>query len=194
MQPIQLRFTYTEAEYLNASRLLILGETNMLVRLGAFFVMVLFGGIALTMIGEFIFPIWAVVLLTLVVAVAGGHTMLVEMPRKYFRGNLQARGEYQLTFSNEGVWVQTSGIDSKLAWSLYTRVLENNSMYVIVYGKDARMMTAVPKRVFRNGNEELEFRNLVRQHVANRLPPSNASIEARVPEYVPSGSQPPDWR
>jgi hypothetical protein len=49
-------------------------------------------------------------------------------------------------------------------------------MYVIVYGKDVRMMTAVPKRAFKSADEELQFRNLVRQHVTNNLPPSNASI------------------
>ena len=193
MQPIQLRFTYTEAEYLTAARLLILGETTTVVRMGAFFVMVLFGAIALTIIGDFFFPIWTIVLLGLVFPAALLYITLVETPRKYFRSNLQTRGEYQLTFSTDGVWVQTVGIDSKLAWNLYTRLLENDSMYVIVYGKDARMMTAVPKRVFKSANEELEFRNLVRQHVANRLPPSNTSMETKVPEFKP-GSQPPDWR
>ena len=81
-----------------------------------------------------------------------------------------------------------------MAWSLYTGVFENSSMYVIVYGKGARMMTAVPKRVFRNAEEEVEFRNLLRQHVDSKFPATNASIEDRVPQYVPSGTEPPDWR
>jgi hypothetical protein len=55
-------------------------------------------------------------------------------------------------------------------------------------------MTVVPKRVFTSANEELEFRKLLQQHVDHRLPPSNASIEAQLPQYVPSGSEPPDWR
>jgi signal transduction histidine kinase len=193
MQPIQLRFSYTEAEYLTASRLLILGETNIVVRLGVFFLLILFGAVALSIVGDFLFPMWTMVLLAMVFIAMLTYTTFIQLPRKYFRRNLQMRGEYQLTFSDEGVWVQTTGIDSKLAWSLYTRLVENDSMYVIVYGKDARMMTAVPKRVFKSANEELEFRNLVRQHVANRLPPSHASIEAKVPEFGP-GSQPPDWR
>src|SRR5215467_1207492 len=165
MQPIQLRFSYTESEYLSASRLLLLSETNLVVRLGVLLLLILFVGIVLTIVGDFLFPIWAVIMLTLLVAAAFVYKAFVDMPRRYFRNNTQARGEYQLTFSSEGVWVQTTGIDSKLAWSLYTRVLENNSLYVVVYGKDARMMTAVPKRVFRTANEELEFRNLLRQHV-----------------------------
>ena len=126
--------------------------------------------------------------------VALSHKILVGMPRRYFRGNENMREEFLLTFSHDGVWVRTSKIDSKLAWSLYTRVVENKSMYVIVYGKDARMMTAVPKRVFRSAQEEIEFRNLLRQHVDDRLPLTTPSIEARTTEYIPSGSQPPDWR
>ena len=193
MQPIQLRFTYTEAEYLSAARLLTFGETSTVVRISAFVLLVVIGAAGLALISDFIFPVWAMVLLALVFSAALIYTIFVEAPRKYFRRNTQARGEYQLTFSTDGVGVQTTGIDSKLAWSLYTRFVENDSMYVIVYGKDARMMTAVPKRAFGSANEELAFRNLVRQHVTNRLPPSNASLEARAGEYVP-GSQPPDWR
>jgi hypothetical protein len=193
MQPIQLRFTYTEAEYLKAARLLTLGETKTVVRIGAFILLVLLGAIGLTIIGDFLFPVWAMILIALLFSAALVYTIFVDAPRKYFRGNTQARGEYQLTFTTDGVWVQTTGIDSKLAWSLYTRVLENDSMYVIVYGKDVRMMTAVPKRAFKSADEELQFRNLVRQHVTNNLPPSNASIAERAGEYVP-GSQPPDWR
>lgn len=194
MQPLRLRFTYTEAEYLSASRLLMRSETNMVVRLAAFFLLMFFGGILLSLVEVFSFPVWLVLLIALLFEGVFVYQVFVEMPRRYFRGNIQARAEYQLTFTEEGVWVQTSQIDSKLAWSLYTRVLENSGMYVIVYGKDARMMTAVPKRVFTNANEELEFRNLVRRQVDNRLAPTNASIDARAPEYVPSSLEPPDWR
>ncbi|HEY2963149.1 MAG TPA: YcxB family protein [Pyrinomonadaceae bacterium] len=194
MQPLQLRFTYTESEYLSASRLLMSRETNLVARLGAFFFLILFGGIVLTVIEDFIFPLWSVVLIALLFEAAFVYKIFVDMPRRYFRGDPKLRDEYRLTFSNDGIWLQTSQIDSKLAWSLYTRVLENSSLYVIVYGTDARMMTTVPKRTFRNAQEELEFRNLLRLHVDPRLTPTNASIGDRVPEYVPTGSEPPDWR
>jgi hypothetical protein len=195
MQPIQLRFTYSEAEYLNASRLLLMRETKVILRLAVMFLLLFSGGVMLTMlIPLFSFPLWAMVLIALVFVAIFFQKLLVDMPRRYFRGNDNMREEFLLTFSHDGVWVRTSKIDSKMAWSLYTRVLENPSMYVIVYGTDARMMTAVPKRVFRSVQEEVEFRNLLRQHVDDRLPLTTPSIEARTPEYIPSGSQPPDWR
>lgn len=195
MQSIQLRFSYTEAEYLNASRLVLMRETTMLVRLAAFFLLILFGGILLTkVVEEFTFPLWTVVLIVLAFEAVFVHKILVDMPRRFFRGDPKMRDEFLLTFSPEGVWVRTPQIDSKLAWSLYTGVFENSSMYVIRYGTGARMMTAVPKRVFQSARQEVEFRNLLRQHVDPKLPLTNASIEGRVPEYVPSGSEPPDWR
>ena len=196
MQPVQLRFTYTEPEYLSASRLLITRETKIVVRLIAMFLLFFCLEFLLTrLVPAFTwFPLWVILLIALVFAALFLRKLFVDMPRKYFRGNTQARGEYQLTFSDEGVWVQTTGIDSKLAWSLYTGVLENSSMYVIVYGKDARMMTAVPKRAFRSAEEEVAFRNLLGRYVDQSLPPTNASIDARAYQYVPSGTQPPDWR
>ena len=195
MQELQLRFAYTEAEYVDASRLLIRAQTAVIARLAAFVLLLMSGGILLTIIQDFIFPIWAIVLFALLLAAGLVYRIFVDMPRRYFRADPKLRDEYQLTFSPDGVRVQTSQIDSKLAWSLYTRVLENDSLYVIVYGnKDTRTMTPVPKRAFRNADEELEVRNLLRQHVDHRLPPSNASLATRVREYVPSSSQPPDWR
>jgi YcxB-like protein len=194
MQPLHLRFTYTEAEYVNASRLLNLRQTTIVPRLIAFFLLILFGAILFTIVQDSLFPLWSVVLFVLLVELAFVHKIFVDMPRKYFRGDPKLGDEYRLTFSKDGIWLQTSQIDSKLAWSLYTRVLENSSLYVIVYGKDARMMTVVPKRVFRSAEQELEFRNLLRQHVDPRLKPTGASLEGSIREYVPTSSEPPDWR
>jgi len=194
MQPVQLRFTYTEAEYLNASRLLLMRETKVILRLVVMFLLLFSGGVMLTMlIPLFSFPLWAMVLIALVFVAIFFQKLLVDMPRRFFRGNENMREEFLLTFSDDGVWVRTSKIDSKMSWSLYTRVVENSSMYVMVYGKDARMMTAVPKRVFSSAQEEVAFRNLLQQHLDARLPLTNPMIEARTPQFVP-GSQPPDWR
>ena len=195
MQPVQLRFTYTEAEYLNAARLLMLNETKIVLRLAIIFVLMFVISLLLIMlIPAFNFPLWAILIMEAALVALLFQNFMVAVPRKYFRGNENMREEFLLAFSQDGVWVRTSKIDSKMAWSLYTRVLENPSLYVIVFGKDARMMTAVPKRVFKGVQEEVEFRNLLRQHVDARLPLTTPSIEARTPEYVPSGSQPPDWR
>jgi len=193
MQPIQLQFTYTEAEYVSAARLLMLREKTTVIRLTVFFVLILLGAVLLTITQGFLFPLWAAVLIALLFDLVLVYRIFVDMPKKYFRGDPKLGDEYRLTFSADHIWLQTSQIDSKLAWSLYTRVHENSSLYVIVYGKDGRMMTVVPKRVFASAQEELQFRKLLRERVDGRMKVTDASLEARLGEYVP-GTQPPDWR
>lgn len=94
-----------------------------------------------------------------------------------------------------GVALKTTEIDSKLAWSLYKRVLENKSLYVLVYDAPGRMvMTVVPKRVFRDASEELEFRRLVHRQIDPSLAFTNDTISDQNYTYVPSKLEPPDWR
>ena len=194
MQPLQFRFRYSEAEYLNASRLLLVRDRKMIGRLVAFIPLFLCISLLLTiLLPNLAFPFWLALPISLLFAAVFVYRIFTDMPRRFFRGDAKLRDEFLLTFSHDGVWVKTSLIDSKLAWSLYTQVFENDSTYVIVYGKDARMMTVVPKRVFQSANEELEFRRLLREHVDHKLPPTNAKLEAQAQHYVPSGP-PPDWR
>src|SRR5262249_17871201 len=146
-------------------------ETKVILRLAVMFLLISSGGVMLTMLMPlFSFPLWAMALIALAFVAIFFQKLLVDMPRRLFRGNENMREEFLLTFSDDGGWVRNSKIDSKMSWSLYTRVVENSSMYVMVYGKDARMMTAVPKRVFSSAQEEVEFRILLRQHLDHRLP------------------------
>ena len=193
MQPIQFRFAYTEEEYLRAARLLTLGQKSVMARLIAFLTLLTGGLVLLLIVANIQFPLWWALLAGLAFSAALGYLILFDAPRKYFRGDPKLRDEYLLTFSDEGVQLNTTQIDSKLAWSLYKRVLENKSLYVIVYG-DARMMTVVPKRLFRSANEELQFRELLHRHVDQSLPLLGANLNATVPEYVPTKLEPPDWR
>ena len=195
MQPIQLKFTHTEAEYLAATRLLLIGHKVLLIRTAVFLVLVILGIMMMSLVGDFEFPLWAAMALGVVIAVGFAYMGLVDAPRRYFRKDPKMRDEFVLTFSEEGVAVKTPQIDSKLAWSLYKRVLENKSLYMLVYNDPARMtMTVVPKRVFRDASEELEFRGLVHRQVDQSLA---LTIDGRSDQnyaYVPSKLEPPDWR
>ena len=193
MQPIQFRFSYTEEEYVKAARLLTLGQKEMLLRLVVFFLLLAAAIVMLAIVADLGFPLWWAVLAALACEATLAYLLFVEAPKKYFRGDPKLRDEFSLTFSDDGVGVQTAQIDSKLAWSLYKRVTENKSLYVIVYG-DGRMMTVVPKRLFRNADEELQFRELLRRHVDQNFTALGAGSSERVPEYVPTKLEPPDWR
>jgi len=195
MPPIQLKFTHTEAEYLGATRLLMFGEKVILVRLVVVLAFIFFGSMIIPLLTDFDFPLWAALLIGLLVDASLAYMVLVEAPRKFFRRDPKSRDEFALTFSEEGVAVKTSQIDSKLAWSMYKRVLENKSLYVLTYDDPARMtMMVVPKRVFRDAGEEWEFRKLVHRQVDQSLALTNDSIGDQNYAYVPSKLEPPDWR
>lgn len=195
MQPIQVKFTHTEAEYLAATRLMLLGHKVLLARVVIILVLVIFGITMISLLGDFAFPLWAALALGTLVAASFAYGGLIDAPRRFFRKDPKMRDEFLLTFSEDGVTVKTAQIDSKLAWSLYKGVVENKSVYVLVYNDPSRMsMTMVPKRVFRDASEELEFRRLVHRHVDQSLALTNESIGDQTYAYVPSKLEPPDWR
>jgi YcxB-like protein len=194
MQPskISLEFQYSEAEYLAASRLLFFSTTNLLVRLVVFGLLMVGGALAFGLLLSESLIMWVTLLFVALLEGVLFYNALVVIPRKYFRGDAKFHERYQLAFSDEGVKAKTSQIDSKLAWSLYTKVVEGRDMYVLLYGQDTRMMTAVPKRVFVNKDQENRFRELVARHITahsglKQIPPSES-------EYTPSNLTPPDWR
>jgi hypothetical protein len=195
MQPIKVKFNYTEKEYLTAARMLLFGQRVLLARLIIILALVWFGIMTISLLSEFEFPLWAAFWIGLLVDVSFVYLGVVDAPRRLFRKDAKMREQFELTFSEEGVALKTSQIDSKLAWSLYKGILENKSLYVLVYDAPGRMMmTVVPKRVFRDASEELEFRRLVHQQVDQSLALTNESVSDQPYTYVPSKLEPPDWR
>jgi len=194
MQPreVKLEFEYTEAEYIAANRLVFFNSPNLILRLLVFG---LVPGASALLLG-FNLTYWVnwfpIILFIVLFEAALFYNMLVTTPRKYFRGDAKFRDHFHLTFSDEGITVKTSQIDSKTAWSLYTKVIEGRDMYLLLYGKETRMMTAVPKRAFTSNDQEQLFRELVTRHVAD-----HSSLKQGPPteiEYKPKSLTPPDWR
>ena len=193
-QTIKLEFTYTEAEYLAAARLLTFRDAEALFRIILFSVFLM--GATSILVGLFTdYPWWAACIGTALLLAAIYYNALVQQTRKYFRGDPKFRDHYELTFSADGITAKTAQLEAKLAWGLYTKALEGANIYVLVYGKDIRMMTLIPKRVFRDSIQEDAFRELIVQHITNGK--SSLKLKAKgisAEEYKPSGLNPPDWR
>lgn len=195
MQPIQVKFNHTEKEYLTATRMLLFSQKELLARLIIILVLVWLGIMMISLLSEFEFPLWATCCIGLLIDASFVYVGIVDAPRRVFRKDSKMREEFTLTFSEEGIALKTPQIDSKLAWSLYKRVLENKSLYVLVYDSPGQLsMTVVPKRVFRDASEELEFRRLVHRQLDPSLAFTNGSINDQNYTYVPSTLEPPDWR
>ena len=191
---IKIEYLYTEPEYLAATRLYILSSPEIVARVAVLFALVMAVCLMLTfLVGDF--PFWTTIILTLIVEAFLLYNVFILAPRKYFRGDGKFRDKYQVTFSDDGIAVKTANIDSKLSWSLYTRVVEGAGMYLLIYGKETRMMTMVPKRAFQNRMQEDAFRELLGRHLRDhttmrQLKPGSKSE----PEYTPTSLDPPDWR
>jgi hypothetical protein len=193
-QEIKLEINYTEAEYLSAARLIILQDSNALFRLILFSVFIMIAASILTgMLTDF--PWWAALIGSALFLAVMYYNALVQGTRNYFRGDPKLRDQYRFSFSDEGIAVKTPHFDSKLSWSLYTRVLEGSDMYLLVYGKDIRMMTVIPKRAFADGLQENAFRALLSRHISSHT--TSARLKAKeetADEYKPTSLNPPDWR
>lgn len=188
---VELRFSHTEKEYMAAVRFYFLHSTEWLARIIVIFVLISVCVVLLNSILGFLLPLWSLFAPILLVGVALFHAYLVDLPRRYFRSDPKFRDKYHLTFTDAGIEFKTQNIKSSIAWSLYTRVIENESFYILVYGKNLPSLSILPKRAFRDSKQESAFRAMLRRHVDHNFKLSGGEHEH---EYVPSSLQPPDWR
>ena len=85
------------------------------------------------------------------------------IPRIAFRREPKFRDDYALTFSPDGIHFRTVHIDSQLQWSMYSRALVDAHSYVLYYG--SRQFTVIPKRVFKNADDQEAFEKMLAQHI-----------------------------
>lgn len=188
-QSVQLSFRHTEQEYLAAVRYYVWHSKELLLRMIIVYVLVSTGMVLLLQLFGSPFPLWVVIAFIVLAGVALFQGYLVDLPRRYFRGDPKFRDEYNLTFADAGIEFRTTHLNASLAWSLYTDVIENDKFYILVYGKGIHSLSILPKRAF-TGGQETTFRQMLRRHVDHNLQLSAAERERH--EYFPP-AQPPDW-
>ncbi|MDT5063385.1 MAG: hypothetical protein QOH63_3844 [Acidobacteriota bacterium] len=193
METISLRFRYTEEEYIAAIRFYLTGSKSFLIRLILSFICVAAGiflvsflnldsafSFLLTFIGVVLLLIWSL--------------LFFVVPRQRFRRDPKFRDEYFLQFSDDGIQFKTAQIDALVQWSLYSRVIENERFYILVYGEN--MISVIPRRAFASAQQEAAFDELLKR----KLPAcfDSKRLNARKSDetektYVPP-IEPPDWR
>jgi hypothetical protein len=186
---IKIEFQLTEAEYLAATRLYYFRSRNLLMRMIVFAVLALIVAGMISLLADVF--IWAMVVIIILFIGWVFYNVLVQMPRRYFRGDGKFHGKHEMTFSDNGIFLKTAQLESKVAWDLYTKVIEGRDLYGLIYGRETRMMTIVPKRAFKSRSEELRFRELMAGHISDK---SGLKIPSEEPEFTPKSFTPPDWR
>ena len=80
-----------------------------------------------------------------------------------FKRNPKFGETSNIHFSDDGIHFKTSSIDSKLKWDLYDGLLEDEELFLLLYG--GQMYSVIPKRCFTEDERTDAFRNLVRSKV-----------------------------
>lgn len=84
-------------------------------------------------------------------------------PRRAWH-NIAADGPRTMEFTDEFVHVRTMNTDVTNRWSMYSKALEMQQMYLLRTRKNES--TCVPKRAFRSSFDEVTFRGLAAKHIA----------------------------
>ncbi|MHD0315333.1 YcxB family protein [Fusobacterium varium] len=66
--------------------------------------------------------------------------------------------QYYLEFKDNKIFFRTDDISSELEWNFYEALWENDDFFYIIHSKE--MYTLIPKRVFNNEMEMIEFKEL----------------------------------
>lgn len=193
METINLRLNYTEEEFISATRFYMLRSTDFLLRLTIFTLYVV-GCIGLLMWLDVNSSILLLFFIALFIPFIFAFTFLYVVPRQRFRSDPKYMEEYTLQFSDDGIQFKTAQVDALLQWSLYTKVLENERFYILIYGKN--MISVVPKRAFSNSHQEAAFNQLLKRKLPAQLESKSVKERKQVElkdSYVPP-AEPPDWR
>jgi hypothetical protein len=186
---VQISFKYSEEEYLAAIRFYFWHSKTLLARAIVAYVLLSAGLVGLVAWMGFPVPFWFYPTLVVVAAVALFQGFVVDRPRTYFQGDPKFRDDYYLTFTDAGIEFHTQNMSSMTAWNFYSGVVENDSFYILIYGKNIHSLSIVPKRAFQNSNQDTTFRQILRRNVDPTLKLSTGERD-----QVPQRIEPPDWR
>jgi hypothetical protein len=187
---VELSFSFTEDEYVKASRTFYAGRYDAVFSL-YLSVGVFMAGLLLAWLAADPYFGGSILVLGLVLLIRRFQWRWTL--RRQFRRNPKFSDEYRLTFSDEGIRYRSKAVDSKIGWDFYSGVWETRDFYFLVYGKD--LFSLLPKRAFRGPHHEAAFRELLRRKLKAQDAPGTLQSGAPEPaaEYVPP-SEPPDWR
>lgn len=155
---IQLTFTYTKEEWVEARRAYLL-LTKAVTRF-QMACMALIAGFLAFSISRYGLTTSLAGLTVLFLIVIGMHLFAYFIqPSWIFGSTKKYHGEYRLWFSEQEIRFETQGISSTLGWSNYDGYLENSSFFYLLQGKHYYLL--IPKRVFPTPEGPVEFKALL---------------------------------
>jgi len=189
-ESVKIQVKHEEKEYVAAARAFLLRDYGIFKSLSGTFIMAayIFFWLVLMNVGAFVAAVPSLLVLSAYIS-----ALFFVGPKRRFRRDIKLREGFEVEFSDEGISYNAPDIVSRMSWEFYSRVIEAESVYVLVRG--TMSITVIPKRAFISAAQEACFRRLLRRH----FPPDalknlkDAGARPEIEEYVPPPA-PPDWR
>lgn len=157
MEQIDIKFQYTEKEYVKAVRKYLV-FTDTIKKLDLVLAII---GVPCTLVYLFLSSVhWFSILLLVCAVLFSGFVGLQYLytPMMIFRKTPKFKEEYHLTFTPEGILFETETIHSELKWDAYTKFWESEDCYYLV--QEEHIYTILPKRAFGREVEKLAFEQM----------------------------------
>ncbi len=162
---ISLKFRLMKSDLVSATRAQMF--QSIIVRI---IVVICIGGLILAAVGSLFFGldpsnVASQILLMLTL----GFLLPISGPIVLLRLRREAKvfEEQSWSFTDSEVSVRTHDYTSKLAWSSFNKTSDSGSFYYLYLTN--RLPIIIPKRAFVTKDQEIAFRNLVKQRTRNNL-------------------------
>lgn len=152
-----LNFKYTRDEYVESRRnYLFMNKTIKKLDLLLIGLLILFTLYLFINNGFSTLTIVLLILLFIISAIL--MILYIFQPGMFYDRIDKFKQQYHLEFNDSKILFKTDDINSELEWNFYEALWENKKFFYIIHSKE--MYTLIPKRVFKNINEIIEFREL----------------------------------
>ena len=162
METVELRFQYTQSEYIRAERqYLISSKTIHKYDFALVPIFLFLSGFYMLYSSFSVFSILAFGLV--IAATALGSYLYILMPILKFKQTAKYREEYTLVFSKETIKFKTQSIESEMKWDIYSALWDSHDFYYLIQAP--RIYTLIPKRIFKDQNEKQIFEEIAQSRV-----------------------------
>ncbi len=168
-EPIALRFTPTEQDYVRAARALSMKRGSLWISVG---MMVLLEGCLLatllTSSGPVPLESWLFLLFPPLMLGA----LFFGLPywsARHTKGNERALAETTWDMTDDGVVMKNRFAESKLDWGSFSGLSENRDFFFLQLAANKRLYHFIPKRALPGAEQLAQFRLFVTQHIPRRV-------------------------
>jgi len=162
-EPIILNFTYTRTDYIQAMRQYYRSIFHVRLDISIAILGIAIGCYLLYSQGSSVSGLFAIVASLIFLAIF--FLCWVVLPRISFKRQPKLKEPHEWSFSDEGITFRTTGINSKLDWSIFIKWLVGDDIYLLYYSK--RSMIIIPRRAFSNDLIDRAFVELLIRKIGN---------------------------